>query len=108
MDKKTILIVEDEIDLQEALQKKLEEGGFEVKKAGDGFEFIDLIKKDGIDLVLLDVLMPTLQGIDALEEVRKFAIEKKIAKKGEKVVVVAGVPFNTHGVETNLMLVETV
>jgi pyruvate kinase len=45
---------------------------------------------------------------DAMEEVRKFVLENKVAKKGDKVVVVAGAPFNTHGVETNLMLVETV
>jgi pyruvate kinase len=45
---------------------------------------------------------------DAMEEVRKFALENKVAQKGDKVVVVAGVPLNTHGVGTNLMLVETV
>jgi pyruvate kinase len=45
---------------------------------------------------------------EAMDEVRKFAIENKIAKAGDKVVVVAGVPLNTHGVGTNLMLVETV
>ncbi len=45
---------------------------------------------------------------DAMDEVRKFALEKKLAKKGDKVVVVAGAPFNQKGVETNLMLVETI
>ena len=45
---------------------------------------------------------------EAMDEIRKFALDKKIAKKGERVVVVAGAPLNTHGVETNLMLVETV
>ena len=47
-------------------------------------------------------------GIDAMEEVRKFVLNNKIAKKGDKVVVVAGAPLNTHGIETNMMLVETV
>jgi pyruvate kinase len=46
--------------------------------------------------------------MDAMEEVRKFVLSNKIAKKGDKVVIVAGAPLNTHGVETNLMLVETV
>jgi pyruvate kinase len=46
--------------------------------------------------------------VDAMEEVRKFALDNKIAKKGDKVVVVAGAPLNTPGVETNLMLVETI
>jgi pyruvate kinase len=46
--------------------------------------------------------------VDAMDEIRKFVLDNKIAKKGEKVVVVAGVPLNTIGVETNLMLVETV
>lgn len=43
-----------------------------------------------------------------MDETRKFVLANKIAKVGEKVVVVAGAPLNTHGVETNLMLVETV
>jgi pyruvate kinase len=46
--------------------------------------------------------------MDAMEEVRKFVLSNKIAKKGDKVVIVAGAPLNTHGVETNLMLVETI
>jgi pyruvate kinase len=45
---------------------------------------------------------------EAMNEIRKFALDNKIAKLGEKVVVVAGAPLNTPGVETNLMLVETV
>ena len=43
-----------------------------------------------------------------MAEVRKFALENNIAQKGDKVVVVAGAPFNQKGVETNLMLAETV
>lgn len=45
---------------------------------------------------------------EAMTEVRKFSLENKIAKEGDKVVVVAGAPLNTSGVSTNLMLVETV
>ena len=44
----------------------------------------------------------------AMDEVRKFVVKQKLAKKGDKVVVVAGAPFNTKCVETNLMMVETV
>ena len=46
--------------------------------------------------------------IHAMIEVRKFVLKNNLAQKGEKVVVVAGAPFNQRGVETNLMLVETV
>jgi pyruvate kinase len=46
--------------------------------------------------------------IEAMDEVRKFVLKNKLAEEGDKVVVVAGAPFNTPGVETNLMLVETV
>ena len=45
---------------------------------------------------------------EAMVEIRKFVLENKLAKKGDKVVVAAGMPFNKKGVETNLMLVETV
>ncbi len=44
----------------------------------------------------------------AMTEVRKFVLKNNLAKKGDKVVVAAGAPFNQKGVETNLMLVETV
>jgi pyruvate kinase len=46
--------------------------------------------------------------IEAMVEVRKFVLANKLANKGDKVVVAAGAPFNKKGVETNLMLVETV
>jgi len=48
----------------------------------------------------------TFEG--AMNEVRKFAIKQGLAKKGDKVVVVAGTPFNKKGIETNLLWVETV
>ena len=46
--------------------------------------------------------------VHAMIEVRRFVLQNNLAKKGDKVVVVAGAPFNQKNVETNLMLVETV
>jgi len=46
--------------------------------------------------------------IQAMVEIRKFVLKNKLAVKGDFVVVVAGAPFNTKGVKTNLMLVETI
>jgi pyruvate kinase len=45
---------------------------------------------------------------DVFDIVRKFCLDQKIAERGDKVVVAAGAPFDTHGVETNMILVETV
>ena len=46
--------------------------------------------------------------VHAMIEVRRFVLQNNLAKKGDKVVVAAGAPFNQKNVETNLMLVETV
>lgn len=45
---------------------------------------------------------------NTISEVRKFVLKAKLADKGDKIVVVAGAPFNKKGVETDLMLVETI
>lgn len=72
---KKILIVEDEKFLSEMYQMKLEREGFEVTVAENGKEGLTLAKKEMPDLILLDLVMPTMDGYEALEKIRK---DKKI------------------------------
>lgn len=69
--KKTILVVEDEDSLIKALAKKLTDGGYEVLQAMDGEEGLRLAVENHPDLILLDILMPTKDGMVMLEEVRE-------------------------------------
>ena len=68
---KRILVVEDEPDIQELLQAYLRETGYETAVAGDGAEALDLFQKLAFDLVLLDIMLPKLDGFGVCEVIRR-------------------------------------
>ena len=68
---KKILIVEDEKPLAQALQMKLRETGFDVITAGDGEEAMRKVNEDHFDLILLDLVMPKMDGFMFLEELQR-------------------------------------
>jgi len=67
---KTILIVEDELTMQRALKNKLEHAGYGIRVAIDGVEAIAEMQKGAPDLVLLDLIMPKLDGISVLRRMK--------------------------------------
>lgn len=67
---KTVLIVEDELSMQRALKKKLEHVGYVVQTAIDGEEALASIKSSKPDLVLLDLIMPKMDGISVLRQLK--------------------------------------
>jgi len=66
-----ILIIEDEKDLVNVLEKKLLYEGYEVSIAYDGQEGIDKIKAINPDLIILDIVMPKMNGFEVLENLKK-------------------------------------
>ncbi|WP_330654512.1 response regulator transcription factor [Intestinibacter bartlettii] len=68
-----ILIIEDEIDIREGISEFLSEVGYEVTQAGDGQEGIDLFKKNKFDLVLLDIMLPKINGFGVLNQIREIS-----------------------------------
>ena len=68
-----ILIIEDEEPIRRVLVRILsdEDSGFEIHEASDGKKGIDLIKKESFDLVLCDIKMPKIDGIELLQRTRK-------------------------------------
>jgi len=68
---KTVLVVEDEPPMLEALSLKLESEGFSVLKAADGKEGLRLALDKHPDLILLDVLLPKMNGMDVMRALRK-------------------------------------
>lgn len=68
--KLSILLVEDEENLQEALKLNLELEDYEVTSAWNGVEALDLIQKEHFDLLILDVMLPELDGIAVVESIR--------------------------------------
>lgn len=73
---KKILVAEDDKFLASAYKVKLEKSGFEVRMAGDGEEAVEILKGFEPDVILLDLIMPKMDGFTALEQIRsnpKFA-----------------------------------
>lgn len=68
---KQILIVEDDMDIQELLQNFLTEAGYSVTLAGDGVEALTRFREKEYDLVLLDILLPKIDGYGVCELIRK-------------------------------------
>jgi DNA-binding response OmpR family regulator len=67
---RTILVVEDETTLRETLAEALEAEGFRVVSAGDGREALTRFREDRPDLVLLDLMLPELSGIEVCRIIR--------------------------------------
>ena len=66
-----ILVVDDEKDIVSALTIYLTTAGYQVFPAYDGTEALDLLRREDIHLVLLDIMMPKLDGIAALTRLRE-------------------------------------
>jgi DNA-binding response OmpR family regulator len=73
-----ILIVEDEPDLAMSLETDLRRQGHEVTRAGDGARGLDLGRKPGWDVILLDVMLPHIDGFDVCAALRKSGVTTPI------------------------------
>lgn len=69
-EKQKILVVEDEEILLTALKEELGSGGYEVEGALDGFEGLEKTKSFKPDLILLDLLMPKMDGMEMLQKLK--------------------------------------
>jgi len=67
-----ILLVDDEPDILEIVGYNLSSGGYEVFTAANGLDAIEVAKKEVPNLIILDVMMPKMDGIEACEQLRKL------------------------------------
>lgn len=70
MDKETILVVDDEKEIRDLIEIYLTNEGFNIKKASNGVEALEILDKVKVDLIILDVMMPKLDGIQACIKIR--------------------------------------
>lgn len=68
---KRILVIEDEKDIQNILKAFLENAEYEVETADDGLDAINLIQKNNYDLIVLDIMLPKINGFTVCEMIRK-------------------------------------
>jgi DNA-binding response OmpR family regulator len=67
-----ILVVDDEFRIRQIIRKYAEFEGFEVEEAVDGMQAISICRQQEFDLIIMDVMMPELDGFSACKEIRKF------------------------------------
>jgi DNA-binding response OmpR family regulator len=68
-----ILVVDDEVRIRSLIRKYAEFEGHRVSEAGDGMEAVNLCRKGVYDLVIMDIMMPELDGFSACREIRKVS-----------------------------------
>lgn len=91
-DKKLVMVVEDELDLQEAISFKLKKAGFSVSIAGNTEETLTKLETETPDIIWLDLLLPGVNGVELLKLIRGREQTKKtpvivvsaLTKKEEK------------------------
>ena len=66
-----ILVVDDEEHIQELIKFNLEKSGFKVICAGNGIDAIKIVKEQFPQLMLLDLMLPGMDGLDVCKEIRK-------------------------------------
>lgn len=72
MEKGTILIVDDEKEIRDLVDIYLKGDGYDTIKACDGLEAFEIIEKNEVDLIILDVMMPNLNGIETCLKIREM------------------------------------
>ena len=75
---KRILVVDDEKSIRDSLKLILEYEKYAVESAKDGTEALSLIEKDPVDLVLLDIKMPGMDGIEVLQEIKRRDLQQVV------------------------------
>jgi len=85
---KKILLVDDEELVIRSVGKLLQKQGYEVFMASSGEEAIGLVKQEAIDLVVFDVRMPQMNGIEAIKVIRQH--QKKVGRKAIPEILITG------------------
>lgn len=71
MDKSKILVVDDEKEIRDLIEIYLKNEGFQVLKASNGKEALEMLKEEEVHLIILDIMMPKMDGIEACMKIRE-------------------------------------
>ena len=105
---KTIMIVDDEMDIRSTVKTVLEKNGYEVVTAVDGDDCLKKLKKEKVDLILLDIMMPGTPVREVVKKIKDVKIvylsvvrtseaEKENLLKSKNIVDFIQKPFDING-----------
>ncbi|MEK6715120.1 MAG: response regulator [Candidatus Omnitrophota bacterium] len=72
MAKTTIMVVDDEVDFNYMMSYWLKAKGYNVISKSNGMDALEVIKKNNLDMVFLDIAMPLMDGVEVLKQIRKL------------------------------------
>lgn len=75
---KKVLLVDDEVEFTAGLSKILRRRGFEVETSSDGLTAVSRIVNESFNVVVLDVKMPGMDGIQVLAEIKRLGIDSRV------------------------------
>jgi CheY-like chemotaxis protein len=78
MEQIRILLVDDEEHIRLLFKEELEEEGYSIRLASNGYEALEILKTGQFDLVVLDIKMPGIDGIQTLNEIKKLNKEQRV------------------------------
>lgn len=95
MAQKKIIVIEDELDIQEIIEFNLQREGFAVATANHGEAGLEKVRREGTDLVLLDLMLPGLDGLEVCRTLKMDPVTRQIpiiivSAKGEETDIVLG------------------
>ena len=79
-----ILIVDDEINIRRVVKEYAEFEGYEVGEAANGMEAVELVKNNDYDLIVMDIMMPKLDGFSTCKEIKKYKSVIMLSARGEE------------------------
>jgi len=88
----SLLIVDDDIEMTDSLCDILEDSGYDVEVAADGFKAMERVKARAFDAILMDIKMPGINGVKTYKEIKVIRPEAAVMMMTARVVVIARPP----------------
>ena len=108
MEKLTVLVVDDDHEIVESIAIFLQADGYLVRKAYNGLEALDIVMTENVHLIILDIMMPELDGIKTLLKVREsknlpIILLSAKSEDADKILVMDGGRISAMGTHGELL-----
>ncbi len=105
MDQLHILIVDDDRDFLESISEMVESGGYKTAVAQNGAQALQIFNEENIDLLLMDLKMPGMNGIDTYKEIRKIATGKLLQSMRDQGVLETMEAIRSYGYKVPVIII---